>query len=208
MNLNKEIVLVLNAIWQPIGYTSIKKAITSMCSTTDGENMAVQALDLEYDLKDGTIDFASPIKMIPVGINEWISLPVRDFDIPIHTSKSVVRAPIVIIAKNFSKMVMKQLHPTKKNLYHMYGGKCIWTGEKMSFNEATLEHMTPKSHGGGESWKNLALAKKSVNNERGNVPVSEWKYKAQYKLVEPKLRPIAAEIKEAIRPEWKYFLLV
>lgn len=205
--LNKNYTLVLNSVWQIIGYTSIKKAIVSMYSTQDGENMAAQALDIDYELNEkGFIDFEKPIKMVPTGIPEWNELSLRDFDIPIHTSKKIVRAPIILLTKNFSKTILRKLRPTKKNLFEMYKGKCIWTGKTLSLSEATLEHLTPKSHGGNESWANLALAQKKINNERGNIPLKDWKYKPHYSLKEPKSVPISTYINNAVRPEWLFFI--
>ena len=50
--LNKNYTLVLNSGWVIIGYTSIRKAVVAMYSTRDGENMAAQALDLEFGLDE------------------------------------------------------------------------------------------------------------------------------------------------------------
>jgi hypothetical protein len=206
--LHKNYTLVLNSIWQPIGFTSLKKAIVAMYSSQDGENMAAKALDLEYPLnEDGFVDFSNPIKFIPVGIPEWNDLPVRDFDIPIHTVRKIIRAPIILITNNFSKMTFRHLRPTKRNLYNFYKGKSIWTGKTLSLNEMTVEHLTPKSLGGDDSWHNLAPAEKSINNERGNTPLEKFKYKPKYKLGEPKPTPSSVLINRANRPEWEYFLL-
>lgn len=208
--LNKHLVLVLNSVWQPIGYISIKKAIIAMFSTNDGQNMAAKALNLEYPLdENGFINFKEPLldRVYPVGIPEWNDLPIRDFDIPIHTSKRIIRAPIVIIANNYSKVPMKRLKPTKRNIYDFYKGKCIWTGRTLSLNEATLEHMNPRSNGGQNTWQNLGLSGKKENNERGNIPIKDWKYKQQYPLKEPKSIPISALITKPARPEWEYFLI-
>jgi hypothetical protein len=89
----------------------------------------------------------------------------------------------------------------------MYGGKCIWSNRKLSLNEASIEHMTPKSHKGKNTWGNLAIADKKLNSERGNIPVTQWKYKPQYRLKEPKKIPACALIQESVRPEWEYFLI-
>lgn len=206
--LNKNLVLVLNSGWQAIGVTSIKKALVAMFSTSDGENMAAQALDLEYSLnKEGFVDFSAPEKTVETKIEDWLSLPIRDFDIPVHTAKRIVRAPIILITKNFSKMPYRSLRATKRNVYNHYGGRCIWTGKILSFNEMTLEHMIPKSHGGNESWQNLAPAQKDINNKRGNTPLKDFHLKPQFKLSEPKKTAVGALIVEAKRPEWEYFMM-
>jgi 5-methylcytosine-specific restriction endonuclease McrA len=204
--ITKNLVLVLHSVmWQPIGFISIKKAIKAMCSD---DVDAAQALDLDYELNDeGYIDFMKPIKYVPLGVEEWFKLPIRDFDIPIHSTKSVYRAPIVILTHHCKKMPSKQLKPTRRNLWEFYGRKCYWTGKELSYSECTKEHIDPKSRGGGDSWANLAPASKKINNERGNIPVDKWKYKPQYKLKEPPKMPVSTFIRHAARPEWQYFIL-
>ena len=202
--LNKDYVLVLNALYIPIGVTTIKKALTAMNSSSDGENLAAQALDLTYPLAKGTLDFLHPTFQA-LHWDDWVPCPIRDFDIPIHTPRLVIRAPIVILAKNYSKIPMKEIPISKRAVYDHYKGKCIWTGRTLSFSESSLEHMVCKSHNGEKSWDNIALADYRLNAERGNTPVSEWKYKAKYKLH----KPIAKTPESMItvdRPEWEYFL--
>lgn len=207
-DLKKNYVLVLNSVWAIIGYTSIQKAIISMYSTNNGENMAAMALDLDFGLdENGFVDFTNCTKMIPVGIPEWNSLGLRDFDIPIRTSHSVVRAPIVLITKNYAKMNYRRLRPTKRNLYDFYNKKCIWTGRELSLGEASIEHIQCRSAKGDSTWQNLAISDKKLNSERGNLPLEKWKHKMQYQLKEPKAMPVCALINKPIRPEWTPFLL-
>lgn len=205
--LNKHLTLVLNALYQPIGSLSIKKACVALCSENNGVS-AAKALDLEYDLnEDGTVNFMSPNKFVPTDWESWINLELRDYDIPIRTAHRVIRAPIVILAHNFRKMVYRKLRPNKRNLYNIYGGKCIWTGRILSFNESSIEHMVCRSANGDSSWQNLGISDKKLNSERGNLTLDKWKYKQQYPLKEPKSTPISGLINEPKRPEWQYFLI-
>ncbi len=206
--LSKNYTLVLNSVWQVIGYTSIKQAVVSMYSSRDGENMAAQALDLEFALdENGFVDFSNPTKMVPVGIPEWNDLSIRDYDLPIRTAHKTVRSPIVLITKNYSKMNFKKLRPSRKNLYDIYKGKCYWTGRTLSYNESSIEHIICVSAKGDSTWKNLAIAERKLNSERGNTPVEKWKHKPQYELKEPKSIPVSSLISKAVRPEWTPFLM-
>lgn len=206
--LNKDWVLVLNALFMPINTISIRKALENMSSTKDGENMAHHAMDLDFERnEDGTLDYSKPTVFRVVDWDEWVTLPVREWDVAVHTPRLAIRAPIVIVAKNHDKMIMKQVHPTKRNLYDAYGGRCVWSGKKLSFKEATREHMKPRSEGGGNGWENLAIADKSLNSERGSTPVEKFRFKPQYPLKKPKAKPACSFITQAVRPEWTYFLV-
>jgi 5-methylcytosine-specific restriction endonuclease McrA len=205
--LDKKICLILNTGWQPIGFISVKKAIVSMYPMNDNDTPS-QAMNLEYELdENGFLDFMKPSLINPVGLDEWNKLPIRDFDIPVNTSKRTVRAPIVLITPNYAKMNYREIQPTKRNLYEFYGGKCIWTGKQLSYAEMTMEHMIPRSDGGKNTWENLAPAQKKLNNERGNTPLDKWKFKPQYSLKKPKALAISGLINKAARPEWLYFLI-
>lgn len=65
--------------------------------------------------------------------------------------------------------------PTKKvkKLWRRQRGMCALCGKGMSRvhgqrNFATIDHILPKSHGGGGMIENLRLACKSCNEARGN----------------------------------------
>jgi len=205
-SLNKSLCLVLNALYMPMGCLTLKKALITLCSSENGYDMAAQYLQVEYDNdKEGNIDFMSPNLIQPIDWDEFVRLPIRDFDIPIHSSKVTVRAPIIILSKS-KKIVMKRLRPSLQNLYDLYGGKCVWTGQKLSKNRASKEHLTPASHGGKDTFENLALADRDINRERGNIPLKDWKYKMQYKTKEPLPMIYASTLKHVPREEWKYFL--
>ena len=205
--LNKNIVLAVNSAWQPIGITSVRAALGAMFSSTDGENMAAKALVVDYqELSDGAYDFDNPLGYRFVFIDEWLEQKVRPFDNFVRTPKMIIRVPTVIQAHNFSKMPKKQIRPTKRNLYDMYEGRCVWTGKKLSWNNATIEHMKPKSLGGEETWSNLAISDKNINNRRGNTPLEDFEYKPKYRLKEPKSVPASSLIKDIRHRDWRIFI--
>jgi HNH endonuclease len=204
--LSKHYSLVLNALYMPMGSLTIKKALITLNSSEDGISNAALAFDLDYELDDkGNVDFLKPKVLRTVEWDEFITLPLRDFDIPIHSPRMTIRAPIVILSKS-KKIVMKKIRPTIQNLYDLYGGKCVWSGKVLSKNSATREHLIPKSQKGDDSFKNVVLADRKINHERGNLPLEKWKYKMQYQPKEPLPRPWVSTIKNAPREEWRYFL--
>ena len=46
-------------------------------------------------------------------------------------------------------------------------------GELLTKDTVSLEHITPKSQGGGLTFDNLALASKLENNKRGTIPINQ-----------------------------------
>ena len=204
--LNKYYVLVVNAIYMPLGVISVRKALNNLFSSEDGKNMAAVAFDLDYANNGDGLDWMQPILFRTVEIDEWITLPLRGWDVPIHTPRQIIRAPIVIMARNHDKPPkMRELSPNLRNVYAHYKGVDYWTGKKLSLKQASLEHVTPKFHKGGNSWDNLAITDKKLNSKRGH-DMDKWPHKGKYPLSKPLPRSPISLITEIARPEWQYFL--
>jgi hypothetical protein len=62
--------------------------------------------------------------------------------------------------------------------YHLFKGHrhapCMWCGTLLDFEAATLEHLTPKSHGGNYSLENAGIACQTCNQKRGVLTIEEF----------------------------------
>src|SRR5882724_635061 len=106
--LNKNSVLVLNSLYQPIGTISPKKALIALNSMSEGEEYAAKSIDIQYVKKeDGTFDLESVDTFFAYTFEEWLMVDFRDgLDQAIHSAKMAVRIPTVIMT-NYSKMPMR-----------------------------------------------------------------------------------------------------
>lgn len=52
--------------------------------------------------------------------------------------------------------------------FHLGFDKCYWCGSPMKYTKATIEHVIPRSLGGGNAIDNLALSCWRCNQKRGN----------------------------------------
>ena len=63
--------------------------------------------------------------------------------------------------------------------YNLFQGKrhapCMWCGTLLDFDAATIEHLTPKSHGGDYSVENAGVACQTCNQKRGVSTIEEFK---------------------------------
>ncbi len=202
-------VLVLNSGWQAISFCTMQKALERMNSSKSPR----KALKIEYwKNEDGTYDFDKITEMIPLAWEEWIDLPLREFEEEcIRTPKSEIRPIRTIICTKYSRMPIKTFRATKRNIYEASNGKDYWTGEDLPFKQATLDHLHPRSKGGGNTWTNLAITSSKVNRLKNDMSVKEFEekhgYKPHYKLKEPKPVPATLLIKEALFHDWRPFLL-
>jgi 5-methylcytosine-specific restriction endonuclease McrA len=56
----------------------------------------------------------------------------------------------------------------KKTLLQLQHGLCPWCGQLLTFKEATLDHIFPKSKGGLKAWHNIQLLHRKCNSEKGD----------------------------------------
>lgn len=207
---NKLICLNLNANWQPVGFKTVKDAIIDLCgSEVDGKPTSL-ALDIDYELdSNGEPNLSEPKAMNPVSWSEWVKLPIRPWDLVIHSAHMSVRVPTVIIATNFNKMPVKSFRgkPSKDAIYTRDAGICQYTGKKVDRNNATVDHIVPRSKGGEDTWTNLVLCSREVNSKKGNRMNTEAGLKLIKQPTVPNAVPVSALIREAKHKDWEHFLM-
>jgi 5-methylcytosine-specific restriction endonuclease McrA len=205
--LNQKIVLTLNSVWQVLGITTPKQALTSMFSTIDGENMSAKALRVEYEeIEPGVYNFDKPILLEPLSWDQWSKLPIRPFDNIIHTSKYSYRIPTILIAHNFSKTIMRNIKPTKKAIFERDNYTCQYTGIKLNPSKLNIDHIRAVSKNGDNDWTNLVTCSKEINSKKGAKSIEEAGLKLIRKPKKPLPLPMSSIIKEVRNRDWKIFL--
>tara|TARA_Y100000034_G_C6904889_1_gene419571 strand:- start:3700 stop:4170 length:471 start_codon:yes stop_codon:yes gene_type:complete len=62
----------------------------------------------------------------------------------------------------------KPRKPTRKNLYIRDRGTCQYCGDKLTYENSTIDHVLPKSKGGEDKWENIVLACAPCNYQKGS----------------------------------------
>ena len=162
--LNKNIVLVLNRNWQAINIRTPQDAFCQMAT-----NVAT-ALEIEAEdpaLRTPHSEFrASNIR--PVTWDEWITLPIRDGDNAVRTTRGAIRVPTVIVAVNYARVLKKRPKLCARAIRERDGNRCQYTGALPRPDEGSLDHVVPRSRGGRDEWENLVWSDKAVNARKGN----------------------------------------
>ncbi|MBC8416702.1 HNH endonuclease [bacterium] len=200
---NKLLTLKLNANWQAMHSTRVRDAVCDLCSSD------YEALDIDYDIDDnGEYDFSSPLFMNPVKWDEWIKLPIRDFDFSISSPHMTIRVPTVMIAKNFSKMPVKKPKLSKHSIYNRDNSTCQYSGKKITRNSGNIDHVMPISKGGKDTWDNMVFCSRDINLKKMDKTIEEAGLKLIREPKEPQPMPISALIKKAAHCDWKHFIVV
>lgn len=200
---HKAIVLKLNRLWKPVGVGLVSKTIADMMTGV------ILGMDIVYGTnEDGTTNFEHPEYVNPVNWDEWIKLPVRSWDLSLHSPKMHIRVPTVVVTKNYSKVHEKKFKgkPTKEGLMIRDNGVDGYTGEILDPEEATIDHIIPKDRGGADTYENTCLTTKEINNRKGNKLNEE----AGLKLLVVPHTPAPIKFSHTIRKvrhtDWKQFL--
>ncbi len=184
-------VLVLNRNWQAISVISPADAFAHLVSgTADG---------LEIDQESN---------MNPTPWDQWTSLHIREQDHSIGTARGSLRIPTIIILKSFNKVPLFRPKFGLKALWLRDGGVCQYSGRKLNFSEASIDHIMPQSRGGETSWENCVLCERFLNSKKGAKTPAEAGLKLRTTPREPKAIPVTLTLKNTRGiKEWQFFLV-
>lgn len=184
--------LVLNKGWTPISIMPVKKAITKVVSDL------AQILD--------------PETYILYSFEEWMLLPVNDEDRFIQTSHSKVKVPEIVVLSDYDRFPKREVKLTRRNLLIRDNFTCQYTGKKINMEEATMDHVVPRSRGGGSTWDNLVMCCLEVNSKKADRTPVEAGLVLLKKPEKPKWNPIYARFAklaaENVPESWKKFINV
>lgn len=202
--INKQNVLVLNALYQPLGVKTIKSAFIDLMGGRGDESPPASAIEISYVLRDGypteELEFYKPVPF-----EEWLTFPVRPWDEVIHTSKKEIRVPTVII-NHYKKMPMKHFKVTKNAIRERDKNVCQYTGKILGKNQGNIDHIVPQKHGGKDTWENMVWCDKEINSLKGDKRNEEIGLKLIRPPVAPRAMPVSALIKEIKSRDWRLFL--
>lgn len=116
-----------------------------------------------------------------------------DEDAPVKSSTQSYKRPLVIKLLRYVYVPYKKVPLTRHNIFRRDGHKC---GYCESTKDLTLDHILPKSRGGGNTWKNLVTCCKRCNNKKDNQTPEE----AGMKLLVEVYRPTFMEFIDKMRP--------
>lgn len=166
----------------------------------------LMALDMSYlpeDIADD--DFSNPVELNPVKWEDWIKLPVRDYDLSIRTAKTEIRVPSIVICTNYNRIPEITPKLSKKNVMLRDNYTCQFSGVQYPPNELNIDHVIPRSKGGPNTWENLVTCHKSINTKKGDKTLKE----VGLKLIRSPRKPTTSSLyfSDKMRdPKWSMFL--
>jgi 5-methylcytosine-specific restriction endonuclease McrA len=101
----------------------------------------------------------------------------------VHSVRNSYPYPSVIRLSRFIHVPFKKIDLSRMNILRRDNYRCQYCGAKTQ--DLTIDHVIPKSRGGGDSWDNLVCCCQRCNNKKGNRTPEE----ARMSLISKPIRP-------------------
>ena len=121
--------------------------------------------------------------------------------------KAQILSNRVIRLLNYVKVPLSRIvsqKPSRSMIYKRDNNTCMYCG---STRKLTIDHVVPKSKGGGESFNNLVVACSSCNTKKGNKLLEHTNMKLLRKPRAPR-NMIEFHIMSSNNPEWKEYTFI
>ncbi len=122
----------------------------------------------------------------------------------VHSAARTVPIPSVIRLRSYVRVPYRAVTPmTRAALMHRDRSRCGYCGAKAT----TIDHVQPRSRGGGHCWENCVACCASCNHRKADRLLSELGWTLHTPLTAPKGRHwrLLASIKE-IDPAWVQYI--
>lgn len=134
-----------------------------------GRNQTL-VVDSTMEIK-GVVDWTRAITLI-VSEEAYTLIPRSDGSLVRSPSRSIER-PLVVCLNKFVKRHNRTIEPEENVSRKIVLIRDDWTCQYCGKFGDTIDHIIPKSRGGGNTWGNLCAACKDCNGSKGDLTPAE-----------------------------------
>jgi len=118
-----------------------------------------------------------------------------------------IQAPRVIRLVEFDRSPRQTLRFNRRNLFARDNNRCQYCGDHYPQSQLSLDHVLPRSRGGGNTWENVVCSCLDCNSRKGNRTPKEAHMQLQRQPGKPKQSPILSiKLGDPRYEIWKTFL--
>ena len=111
--------------------------------------------------------------------------------------------PSVIRLRRYINLPYSKIVLSRRNIMKRDGNRCQYCGSKSNL---TIDHVVPRSRGGGDTWENLVTACDSCNLKKGNRTPEEARMPLNRKPFRPVHITFLRSILGGVQEDWKPYL--
>ncbi|MEM6554011.1 MAG: HNH endonuclease [Planctomycetota bacterium] len=190
-------VLVLNRMWMAIRVVDAKRAFSLLCRDlaevirVDDGSYAGHNFDSWTDLATIRAEYDSLANH-------------HDF---VRTVRMQVAVPKVIRLLGYDRLPDQQVKLNRRNIFARDHNRCQYCGQHFPSSELSLDHVIPRSQGGGASWENLVCCCVGCNSKKGGRTPEQARMPLVRKPIRPKRNPVLnIRLGSDKYASWKAFL--
>jgi 5-methylcytosine-specific restriction endonuclease McrA len=120
-----------------------------------------------------------------------------------HTVDNEYNIPAVVRLHNYINVPYRSVELSRTNIFKRDSGQCQYCG---SDKDLSIDHVLPRSRGGGSSWKNLVTACKPCNSRKGDDTPEEANMPLTTKPFKPSFLMYLRDFSGFQYQEWKPYL--
>ena len=130
--------------------------------------------------------------------------PDDDFIRTIHFE---IQVPRVIRLLTYDRLPRTKVKFNRRNIFARDGNRCQYCGKRFPTGELSLDHVMPRSRGGGTDWDNIVCACVRCNVRKGGRTPAEAGMRLTKPPVKPKTSPtLGLKLANRKYQSWKTFL--
>lgn len=188
-------VLVLNKHYAAVRVVSAKRAFTMIFK------QLAEIISVE-DSQWVSYDFDSWRQ-----VSEYRSKFQRDGHDWVRCVRFELAVPRIIRLLFYDRLPRQPVKFNRRNIFARDTNRCQYCGKKYPTSELSLDHVLPRSRGGGTSWTNIVCCCVDCNVRKGGRTPPEAGMRLIVEPVKPKRSPvIALRLSSEKYASWKQFL--
>jgi len=114
----------------------------------------------------------------------------QPFDDWIRTVRFQIQVPRVIRLLSYDRMPRHSLRLNRHTVFARDGHRCQYCGNRLPGSQLSLDHVIPRSRGGGTNWENVVCACLKCNVKKGGRTPQEARMKLVRQPVRPRRSPL------------------
>lgn len=177
--------LILNRNWQPVGIGSVARSLTLVA----GERARI----------------VDPSDFQLYTWSDWAQLLPQGDEPFIRSVSFRIRVPEVITLTEYDRVPSQVVTFSRRNIFRRDRMTCQYCGVRPGTEELTIDHVMPRSRGGGSTWTNCVLACIECNKRKANKTPAEAAMPLRKEPVRPAWRPFYAARPVQVKSWSKFF---
>lgn len=171
-------VLVLNKLWMAIRVVDARRAF-SLLARDMAEVIRVDDGSFAGHSFDSWTDIAQAREQFDHSEYEWV-----------RTVRLHIPVPKVIRLYGYDRLPAQDVKLNRRNIFARDHNQCQYCGDHFPTAELSLDHIKPRSQGGGSSWENLVCCCVACNSRKGGRTPEQAHMDLIRKPIKPTRNPV------------------